>query len=406
MFNQIENFKGEFKMEIMNTSVFIENTVNALNGIWNRGLDVFRMNPPKQPDRSLEDCQIPGTRPFVDFSNITKAQFDCFFAGKYSKIRLLSPRQIVTVLDKLSCDTLKNYVSDQQFKQLDFSKFSIEQVNCLVESNPGNRVGALSPKQLETVLEKLSCSNKKYVSDEHFQRLDFTKVKQTQFDCLVQKNPRKRIGGLSPKQLETVLEKLSCRYIQYFVTDDQFKGLDFTKVKRHQYYCLPQKVEMHSPEQVDILLDKLDSFILQNLVTHDQFKGLNFTKVNKEQLDCLLKKEKWKRIKMLSSQQLDLVLDKLSCSDIQYYVDDNQFKGLDFKNINKDQLNCLVENDPAKRIGVLSPKQLGTMLDKLTCESQKYVTNEQFEGLDFSKVTKTQLNCLLENNPKRIDLIK
>lgn len=153
----------------------------------------------------------------------------------------------------------------------------------------------------------------------------------------------------------------------------------------------------------------LDAFFL---ISIDQLNDLDFSKVNLtiEEVGKIFGQQtkKWNQIESLSIKTLNVIINKIHKTLAQIYVTDEQFNQLDHTKISAERFQHLIEvgtPSPNHRLSMLTSDQLNQNLDKLKKEYFSRFPSEKIQFLDISKMNKDQLRVLYKIMPKELNVL-
>jgi hypothetical protein len=256
----------------------------------------------------------------LDLSNVSESQINNLFSGVLTRevdknrFESLSTEQVNKILDKLDGYHI-DLISDDQLKGLDLSKLTVDQFN--------------------KIIDELSSFRIYLISDDQLKRLDLSKLKENlirkMFNEANSLNENKRRFALLPVDLvNKILDKL-CTSQMNLISDDQLKGLDFSKLTKNHIEQMfdrtnglsenKRRFALLPVDQINKILDILDNYQM-SLISDDQLKGLYFSKLTENLIftENLIRKifdrtnslsEDKRRFALLSKEQVNAIFDKL-----------------------------------------------------------------------------------------------
>jgi hypothetical protein len=188
----------------------------------------------------LSDEQIVG----LDLSKLSSEQAGMLFAAQnlprdkklFARWPIEGVHAILDLMNEYQC----TLISDQQLKQLGATRINEELLNKLFSPNTltfdehKKRFAVLTPQLVQAVFEKLHKHQMSLISDEQLKQLDFSKFSETSSNTLFALHvlpfmeQKRRFALLSKQQLQAVFDNLNEEQMA-LISDEQLKLLDPTK---------------------------------------------------------------------------------------------------------------------------------------------------------------------------------
>jgi len=188
---------------------------------------------------------------------------------------------------------------------------------------------------------------------------------------------------------------------------EEIKSLDLSRLEEHHEAIITEEqvnpsAPSLSPESICSLPSKQLQGILNTLtieqllaISDDQLKDLDLKPLSQGQVLLLFEYNKAQRIQLLSTEQLQGILDKLGMDQLNA-ISDDKIKELDLSVLTASQINILFFYEDKRPLQLVSQSQLRSMITKFT---ELYhingIPDELLKGLDMSLLTDKQLEHLV-----------
>lgn len=347
----------------------------------------------------------------LDFSKISSEKIDALFEfrekDEWRNLFLqLHSSQVQSLLNKISLKYL-GYIGLEQLRKLDFSGLSDLRISHIFPWTPGGlerrKFAALTPTQIQPILNKLGNHQLKLITEEQIENLDLSVLSESQIQVLFDQTPSQRecalFAALNASQVRSILHRLGV-YQLSLITSKQIADLDLfylpsTKLQViFQWRFDNREEELFSSlswQQVQAIMSNLSGYQLE-LITIEQLQHLDLTVLDVDQLESMFKTKNnqitSEKFAALSSLQIQEILPIISKSKfLLNQITGPQLESLDLTSFPKDGVQLLFSEASAldkNRFSFLPIPQVQDLINKKKLHQDQLclVSFNQFKELN------------------------
>lgn len=282
------------------------------------------------------------------------------------------------------------------------------------------RLSLMPTKDILEISDKLPAGAFGLLTDDQVKELDFSKLSTEQIiKCIRggiddQKTIQRRFSILSPQQLSVVFQVVEDEVLSHFpiASVGNLPVAVMTKQQLESLFCnfrIPegeqrQRVTMLSSDAINSILPKLDrDFLL--LLSDDHIRGLDYSKVEKEQLGDIFcswklgEKEKARKTALIPPHAMRLVV-KIANRELLKSLTQEQILALDLDSLDNEQIEniffywSLQDKENKAKISILPVPSINGMIHRGFFDVLKYISDEQLSQIDLQNIPPEHLNTL------------